>query len=46
MLTMHNPTLYTTLVFIDLSVEDAQSLMSGVVPGRRSDSSGLQTEWS
>ena len=33
MLTMHNPTLYTTLVFIDLSVEDAQSLMSGVVPG-------------
>jgi uncharacterized protein (DUF2141 family) len=29
---MHNPTLYTTLVFIDLSVEDAQSLMSGVVP--------------
>jgi uncharacterized protein (DUF2141 family) len=33
MLTMHNPTLYTTLVFIDLSVEDAQSLISGVVPG-------------
>jgi len=33
MLTMHNPTLYTTLVFIDLSVEDVQSLMSGVVPG-------------
>lgn len=33
MLTMHNPTLCTTLVFIDRSVEDVQSLMSGVVPG-------------